>query len=249
MPVLETQALVLHAFDYLESSRIIRLLTREAGLRSVVAKGARRSTKRFGGALDLFALGHAQLYTKPGRDLDTLSAFDVQVSHAGLAGDLARFTGAAALAELILRFSRGEIEETLFETVQDVFRALTVASEKDAPITVLAGAWLIIGELGFAPTLETCADCHAPINNDVPVLFSHSAGGALCERCSRLARVGRTLPASARASLIALVGGTIVELDASTLRAHQRLLQEFLTEHLADGRPLAAFELWQSSDW
>ena len=93
MPLLATPAIVLHAFDYLESSRILRLMTREGGVRSVLAKGARRSSRRFGSAVDLFAQGSAQLYVKPGRDLDTLSTFDVERSRPELAEDLGRFAG------------------------------------------------------------------------------------------------------------------------------------------------------------
>ena len=59
MPGLVTEAIVLHAFDYLETSRIMRLLTREAGVQSVLARGARSSRRRFGGAMDLFAQGTA----------------------------------------------------------------------------------------------------------------------------------------------------------------------------------------------
>ena len=80
MALLATEAIVLHSFDYLESSRILRIVTRDAGVRSVLAKGARRSSRRFGSALDLFAQGSAQLYAKPGRDLDTLSGFDVTLT-------------------------------------------------------------------------------------------------------------------------------------------------------------------------
>ena len=86
--LLATDAIVLHAFDYLESSRIFRLVTRDGGVRSVLAKGARRSSRRFGSALDLFAQGSAHLYAKPGRDLDTLSGFDVIRARPMLGEDL-----------------------------------------------------------------------------------------------------------------------------------------------------------------
>src|SRR4051812_4007627 len=99
-----TDAIVLHSFDYLESSRILRVVTREAGVRSVLARGARQSRKRFGAALDLYAQGVAELHTKPGRDLDTLHAFDVQRARHELAAHLSRFTGASMIAELTLRF-------------------------------------------------------------------------------------------------------------------------------------------------
>src|SRR3954463_4671891 len=106
MALLTTDAVVLHAFDYLESSRIFRLLTRDGGLRSALAKGARRSSRRFGSAVDLFAQGSAQLHTKPGRDLDTLGALDVTRARPMLAGSMGRFAGASAIAELTLRFGR-----------------------------------------------------------------------------------------------------------------------------------------------
>src|SRR3954469_2463116 len=101
-----TDAVVLHAFDYLESSRILRLVTREAGVRSVLARGARKSKRRFGAALDLYAQGNAELQTKIGRDLDTLTAFDVTRARPQLAAQLSRFAGASMIAELTLRFAR-----------------------------------------------------------------------------------------------------------------------------------------------
>src|SRR6476620_8705292 len=94
-----TEAVVLHAFDYLESSRIIKLLTRDLGLRSVLARGARSSRKRFGAGLDLFVHGTADLEVKPGRDLDTLASFDVSRTRSGIGNDLSRFMGASAVAK------------------------------------------------------------------------------------------------------------------------------------------------------
>src|SRR6476646_5292847 len=104
MTLVVTEAIVLHSFDYLESSRILRLVTRDVGVRSVLARGARRSSRRFGTALDLYAQGSAELDVKVGRDLDSLNGFDVQRARPQLAAQLSRFTGASAIAELILRF-------------------------------------------------------------------------------------------------------------------------------------------------
>ena len=77
MSTLVTEAIVLHAFDYLETSRIIRLMTREAGVQSVLARGARSSRKRFGNAVDLFAQGTAEISMRENRDLQTLISIDV----------------------------------------------------------------------------------------------------------------------------------------------------------------------------
>ena len=250
MPLLATDAVVLHAFDYLESSRILRLVTRDGGVRSALAKGARRSSRRFGSAVDLFAQGSAQLYTKPGRDLDTLSAFDVTASRETLAGDMGRFAGASAIAELTLRFGRDAADAALFEAVVAALDALAAAPADAALTTTLAGAWHIVAELGFAPTVDSCGDCHAPLGEEATVMFSHRAGGALCARCGRLAPAGRVLPGAARDALRRfLVGDAGVPLDDASTRAHQRLLREFLGEHLTDGRPLRALEMWEDQRW
>ena len=60
MSLVATEAIILHAFDYSETSRILRLATRDVGVISALARGARRSRTRFGTALDLFAQGPAQ---------------------------------------------------------------------------------------------------------------------------------------------------------------------------------------------
>jgi DNA repair protein RecO (recombination protein O) len=245
MPLVSTEAIVLHAFDYLESSRVLRLATREAGVRSAIAKGVRRSSRRFGGGLDLFARGVAHLYTKPGRDLDTLAGFDDLRAGIHLASDLSRFTGASAIAELTLRFSHeGSADTALYDAVAGALEAIGAVPCEETRGAVLAGAWRIVAELGFAPALDECADCHALLGGDEVVMFSHPAGGALCARCARVAR-GRVLPASARAAVRTWIAGGDVHLpDGAEAKAHQRLLREFLVEHLADSRPLRAFDAW-----
>jgi DNA repair protein RecO (recombination protein O) len=109
--------------------------------------------------------------------------------------------------------------------------------------------WRVVAELGFAPALTVCASCHAELPPEAAVTFHHRAGGALCAGCARSAVGGRTLPAAVRLVLT----GWLADADArgpgiespGELRAHQRLLREFLEEHLGDGRPLRAFLGWE----
>ena len=253
MSLVVTDAVVLHAFNYLESSRVLRLATREHGVQSVLAKGARRSQRRFGSAVDLFAEGQAQYYAKAGRDLHTLGSFDVTRARMALGADLERFAAAAALAELVLRFARDESEPGWYATLVDALDALGAAPPAAAAETGVAGAWQLIAALGFAPTVDDCASCHDPVEPDRPARFSHPAGGTLCDRCGRMAGVGRVLPAEARGALRGWLRAAelrpAMEQDPASVRAHQRLLREFLREHLMDGRPLHAFESWEGGRW
>jgi len=247
MPLVETDAIVLHVFDYSETSRILRLATRDAGLQSVLARGARRSKSRFGSALDLFAEGAAQLQLKDGRDLQTLASFDVTRSRAELGEDMGRFVGASALAELVLRFSGADdVSVALFDVLTDALDRLAAAPEEDAMEAALSGAWRLVAEMGFAPAIDSCAACHATIDVEGDLPFSHTAGGVLCERCARLYPGGRQLPLAARRAIAEWSQGRrLEECDSRAAKAHQRLLREFLQQHLADGRSLRAFDAWE----
>ncbi len=250
MPTLATDAIVLHAFDYSETSRIMRLATREAGVMSVLARGARRSKKRFGSAVDLFAGGVAHLHLKVGRDLQTLAGFDVVRARPDLALDLGRFTSASALAELMLRFGGEDAQPALFDAFSAALDSIAEASAALAREAGLAGAWRLVAELGFAPSLELCSACHTGLDPRAELSFSNRAGGALCAQCTPLHPVGRILPAAARSSIVAWTDSRHLEtLDARDAQAHQRLLREFLQEHLSDGRSLRAFDVWEHGEW
>jgi DNA repair protein RecO (recombination protein O) len=243
---LETPALVLHAFDYRETSRIVRLVTREAGVVSVVARGAKRPRNRFGAALDLFASGAAQIVMHPTRDLHTLHAFDAAHTRPDLATSLDRFASANAIAELCLRFGRESETGTLYDQAVTALDDIARASADMVNAVALAAAWRLVGEFGFAPALDSCALCHAPIAEGADVTFNHRAGGALCATCARTTRGGRKLPAAARQTLNAWARGEAAAIDAGESRSHLRLLREFLEEHLADGKSLRAFVSWES---
>jgi DNA repair protein RecO (recombination protein O) len=250
MPALRTDAVVLHVFDYLETSRILRLATREAGIQSVLARGARRPRSRYGSALDLFASGTAEIYIKAGRELHTLASFDVTRSRGQLAADLGRFTAASAIVELGMRFGTSEGHADLYDALVAALESIGESPPNASIDAALAGAWQIVSEMGFAPTLDACASCHASIADDAPASFSHPAGGVLCRRCTSLAGSSRLLPADARAALRAWVAGARAPLpDDLSRRAHQRLLREFLSQHLADGRPLRAYDVWERNSW
>jgi DNA repair protein RecO (recombination protein O) len=250
MAVVVTEAIVLHAFDYLETSRILRLMTREAGIQSVIARGARNSRKRFGSALDLFAQGTSEISLRPSHELQSLVSFDVNRARPQFALDVGRFTAGSMLSELALRSSSDEPAPGLFDAVEFALDNVARAEPARTVDAGLAGAWFIVGTLGFAPAIDLCANCHADLDPEKSVAFSHTAGGALCRACGALAPAARTLPASARNALRAWTAGEeTLPLTAAEARAHQRLLREFFQEHVTGDRDLRAYQVWERGEW
>jgi len=243
--VIETAAIVLHSFDYRETSRIVRLATRDAGVVSAIARGARRPKSRFGQGLDLFTSGTALLAIHASRDLHTLAGFDATRSRPALAGSLERFGAAAALSELCMRFGT-EATAGVHDALSEGLERLAGSADHEVAAAALATGWRIVAELGFAPALGTCALCHRELATDEDTRFANRAGGAICTTCRNLAPGTRTLPAAARQTLLNWLDGREIPLpDLPTARAHQRLLREFLEEHLSDGRAFKAFQAWE----
>lgn len=251
--LLTTDAIVLHCFDYSETSVIVRLVTRDAGVQSAMARGARRAKSRFGTALDLFAQGAAQIHMKEGRELQTLGAFEITNARAGIGSDLGRFASASAVVELVLRFGAAdETNEEMFDALADSLDRIASCEPEHAGEAGLAGAWLMVSQLGFAPSLDACALCHDEVSDDGAAPFNHAAGGVMCANCGRQYPGSRALPPNARAAIRAWCDSghhAGAPLAARDLRAHQRLLREFLHHHVADGRALNAFDVWELGAW
>jgi len=249
MALVTTPAVILHVMPYGDTSKILRLLTRDLGLRSAIARGARRAKASTGPRLDLFALGEASLRVHEARDLHPLTAFEITDAHAALAHGVTRFAAACAVAELALKAAPAEPHAGVFAAVAGALAALAAAPEEDVDATALAAGWAVVVALGFSPSLDRCVVCGVPVEGAVH--FSASAGGALCG-AHRAGGGGITrLAPPDRDALAALVGGLLPDppLDGRHAASHRRLLLSFIRYHLAEDRPLPAMAFWDEVGW
>ena len=69
MPLYTTDALILRTYKLGESDRIVVFLTRDRGKKRGVAKNARQSRRRFGGALETLTCGRVAYMERERRDL------------------------------------------------------------------------------------------------------------------------------------------------------------------------------------
>lgn len=95
-----TDAIVLTSAE-VRDDLILHLLTPEHGRRPVVAKHARKSAKRFGGALQPMSVIHATMTFREGRELGRLDGAIERASFPKLRSDLARFAFASVMIEVI----------------------------------------------------------------------------------------------------------------------------------------------------
>lgn len=254
MPPISTPAIVLHSFKYSESSKIVRLLARDLGVTSAVAKGASRPRSKFGARLQLLSEGVAQLYVKPNRDLHTLAEFDVLNLRQELASDVRRYASASALAELVLRFAPAEPNEEIYVRLVAYLDALAVVPEEYLETMSLSAMWGIVCALGFEPAMDGCARDGRELA-DGSAVFSVADGGLLCPACAKSSLAGEAdarLRVEDRVALERLIVGMSDDMAPMPHRhaaAHRRLLVRFIVRHVSEDRDLKALSFWNDLQW
>ncbi|NIN72862.1 MAG: DNA repair protein RecO [Gemmatimonadetes bacterium] len=244
MALVTTEATILKTYEYSETSKILRLFTRDAGLCSVIAKGARRPKSRFGGLLEPFTDGVATFYAKEGRELHTLSAFELGCERQTLGGQLVRYAGAGLLTEIVLRFAPSTADERLFAQLRRGLDRL-VEEQGDVERAILEETWRMIESLGFAPSVEVCSVCNEPPPADQATHFDLANGGVVCNRCRPQVKHPNLLRLAPdeRAELAELLSEAAARGRGQVEggRTQRRLLREFIAYHLAEQRPLNSF--------
>ncbi len=230
------EAIVLGAVDYGDSDRVVTLLTRERGRVGAFAAGARKSKRRFAGALEPFTVLRAELAERRG-ELLFLNGCTVLEAHAGLRFDLARIAHAGHAAELCRELCRErEPHEELYDALIAYLGALS-AREADAS-ALLAFELAALGHVGLTPRARECAVCGAAITGGA--LFDAAHGGAVCGGCAGMAYPGAVrVDAAALAAFAALQEAAPfdVELADPRLRAQVRSLVRRFTHHVLGRNP------------
>ena len=252
MALVSTPAVILQTFRYSETSKIVRLATRDLGVQSAIAKGVLRPRSPFGAALETLSEGVAQLYHKETRDLQTMAAFDVTDLRRDLALDLGRFAGAAVLAEVMLKMAPAAPLPAAYDAFTHALDALVTAESEHADAVAVRWIWLLVGVLGFAPQLDACVRDGTAVagNEGGGVAFSTAEGGVLCPACAG-PRPPTRLPPNAYRDLLALndAGADIPALDTAHAAAHRRLVARFVRHHMGETGPLNAMDFWEQHAW
>jgi DNA repair protein RecO (recombination protein O) len=250
LPLVSTPAIVLASFRYGETSKIIRLASRDYGVQSAIAKGALRPRSHFGGSLQLLSEGQAHWLMKENRELNVLTSFDLRQLHVGLTRDLERYAVACALAEVMLRFAPSDPHPESFEVLQQALSLLEAGAPETVESLGFRLLWQLVSSLGFAPSIDACVIDGVLLPREGPLPFSTRDGGALCLTCA--AERGATqLPPQDRADLASLLDpeSALPTLDSRHGAAHRRLLARYIRHHLAEGADLPALEFWMQRPW
>jgi DNA repair protein RecO (recombination protein O) len=233
-----TPAIVLRSRIHGESDKIVTFLTRSWGKVSGIAKGAKRSRYRFVNVLEPFTQVHLRF--RPGRtdELAFIFGCDLIRSFRGPSRDLQRFALASYVTELIDVMVAGR--ESGPETYELLLQSLIVLEEQEEPSSLFLPMFelLLLTHVGYAPHLAGCQQCGLNLDErEMPLLFSPSRGGLLCQNCRGQAGVILRLSAESLHMLRDLRDGELAASLKTTAsprvyRETRALVSSILSRHL-----------------
>jgi DNA repair protein RecO (recombination protein O) len=192
-----TPALVLRTRPFGESDKIVSLLTQNLGKITGIAKGAKRSRRRFANSLEPFSLVHLQVQDHPNRSLAFIVSAELLLSFTRVVSSLTKISYASYMVE-ITEGLIAEREENLliFNHLRD---ALSYLDQAEPSLRFLTSFELILLSLaGYQPFFDRCKYCGNGRHQSTPQwYFSFQDGGIFCDGCARTKK--ETLPVSAPA--------------------------------------------------
>ena len=177
------EAYVLGTNELGEADLIVTLLAEHHGRVRGVGASARKSRRRFGGALDPMTRVVASLGRARGRELHRIESLEPVRSFAAMQSDPARQAACAVVSEITAAVVRDEQPEAA------TFRLL------GAVLPALEGGlhpWLAVRYVeywtlklhGVLPDLSHCCACGEPLAASAP-RFAVVGAGLLCGRCPK----------------------------------------------------------------
>jgi DNA repair protein RecO (recombination protein O) len=232
MALKETEAIVIRTYPMREADLLVTLFTRAEGKVRGVARSAKKSKRRFGGALEPLTYVRAFYEDRERQELVRLDACEVLESPLASEVSYARAVALAHVAELLDELLPDrEANDAIFRLTLSILHVMT-GSDVWMPATYFE-LWLT-RLVGFLPELTECVVCGRNLNGG-RAYFHALADGLMCVDDKRLASSeisseSRSLAAQMfRAPVESFIGSPWPKAQAADLR---KFLIQILQRHL-----------------
>lgn len=184
MALRESEALVLRTYPLREADLLVTFFTRAEGKVRGVARSAKKSKRRFGGALEPLTYVRAFYDVRERQELARLDACEVLESPLAKEVSYARAVALGHIAELLDELLPDrEANDAIFRLTLSVLHVLD-GPNIWMPVTYF-DLWLT-RLVGFLPELTECVVCGRGLNGD-RAYFHALADGLMCADDKRLA--------------------------------------------------------------
>jgi DNA repair protein RecO (recombination protein O) len=177
-----TAAIIMRVKEFGESDLLVSFFTPDKGRLKGVAKGARRSRRRFVNCLETFSLVRLEYESKSSNSLYFLHSGKLLKSYAGLRSDFDLLCKASYMVELTeILFPWGISDRAMFEWLKCSLDVLNCGHRAEVMPTVFGLAAMALG--GYGINTEKCCMCGRVYAGQGAAVFKKEKGGIACLKC------------------------------------------------------------------
>jgi DNA repair protein RecO (recombination protein O) len=230
---IESEALVVRAVEVGESDVVATLVTEKVGKLAAVARGARKGSRRVGGALEPMHTV-AVVVDDKGGDLGTLKEARIVRLRPTLTTNLE----ALEAAGVALRWARHLFpprtpEPDGWRILVELLDALDdVAGGGAAAVPLLGRAGLaMLAAVGYGLEFERCVVCGRPCPEGRPACVDPARGGLVCRACGGASTVLSPETREVARALLAETRADLAGVDAESARAVLGVVDRAMAAH------------------
>jgi len=197
----KTTGFVLRTLSYSESDLIVTFYSHDFGKLKGIAKGAKRSKKRFANVFEPFSLTNI-IFTRKSRDmLAFIESCDIIDHYTSIRQDVEKTMIASYFIDLADHFSpEGKKNEKIFQLLKDFLLLLGKENASDAVVRFFEMRLLKCA--GFEPAIDRCVVCKTPVTNGNSYYFHAQEGGIKCSACAKPQRYEQPISAGTVRTLL-----------------------------------------------
>lgn len=180
-----TDALLLRRVEYADADLVLTLLTQKLGKVSVLARGARKNSKRFGGALEPMHTLAVELDERPGAELLTLLEAKLTVPRAKILSSLPALEAAGKALSWARRAAPPRTPEPApYAVLTRLLDRLAQGDELAPAASALGEAGLaLLSAFGWGIDFERCVRCGRQALPSQSASVDPARGGLICRSC------------------------------------------------------------------
>lgn len=176
MKLQKVQGIIISESNYSETSKLLKIITKEYGLITVMAKGAKSIKSKIRAFTTKLTYADFQIYYKENK-ISTLISADIIDPFINIKSDLLSVSYASFILELTNEVLKESNNTQIFDILVD---ALIKINEKYDPVIITNILELkYLDFLGIKPNLDSCAVC----GNTNILTVSTNKGGFVCKNC------------------------------------------------------------------
>ena len=183
-----SHAIIMRTWEFGETDLLVSFFTSDRGRLKGVAKGAKKSRKRFANCLDLLSHVKLEYEIERGRELYFLHSGKLVHAFPGIRSDFSSLYLASYMIELTeTLFPLGVTDKEMFALLKNAFLVLNEGNKNGVLRILFEAKAMTLG--GYRINLDKCCGCGRPYAGEGRAAFKQSKGGLACLKCEQESKI------------------------------------------------------------